>query len=331
MSVPRLAFIAGAIVASSLAAGCGSSSSDDSSAGGTGAVATGGGGGSIAQGGSFPTSGGTGGTSTGGGGASGGGGTSAGGGGAASGGATGNFVPSCPAACPSSGPSSYPSSPTVGAPTTDHPPPQHGDLNIKLRGWEPCTTVGCQPKGDTIGYVYYPPDSVGVDAKAPKLHTLFDPAAAPFLANYRMHDWDWGCSQHGCRGGLVSGAWEVTAVTFATSAGQALRLPQSGYEIASGGLQARALYVDGDSVTLKYTGEDNVVVGYTISIVGICPAPALRAKYDADDAAGRSSMPALKGGDVIGTACGSATLVTIRDSGTFMDPRSETDWWQGHP
>jgi hypothetical protein len=42
-------------------------------------------------------------------------------------------------------------------------------------------------------------------------------------------------------------------------------------------------------------------------------------------------MPALHGGDVLGTACGAETLVTIRDSGSFMDPRSETDWWQGHP
>lgn len=273
-------------------------------------------------------SGGSGGTSSGGGGtSSGGGGTSS--GGTGSGGTAGNFVPACPSTCPAAGLSSYPSSTTVGAPTTDHPPPQHGDLNIKNRGWEPCSKVDCGK--NTIGFVYYPPDSVGVDPKAPRLHTLFTPAGQPFAANYRMYDWNWSCGQHGCKGGLSSMPWPVTAVTFKTTAGQPLKLPQSGYQIAPGGLQARALFVDGNSITLKYTGEDNVVVGYTISIVGICPAPALRSKYDADDAAGRKQLPALAGGDVLGTACSSQTFVTVRDSGAFMDPRSETDWWQGHP
>ena len=327
------------LIASLVLVGCGASSTDDAGSGGSGGGVSGGGG-SVATGGSWAGGGGPsggGGAPSGGVGGSGGtggndGGPSGGGAPAGGGGSPGgNFVPACPTTCPSSGPSSYPSSPTVGPPTTDHPPPLHADLNLKNRGWEPCTTVGCGSNGSTIGFVYYPPDSSGTDPKAPKLHTLFSPAAEPFKANYRMYDWDWSCGQDGCKGGLVTGAWEVTAVTMTTTPGEVLKLPQSGYEIATGGLQARALYVDGDSVTLKYTGEDNVVVGYALSMVGVCPAPALRSKYESDDAAGRKQMPALHGGDVIGTACGSETLVTIRDSGSFMDPRSETDWWQGHP
>lgn len=305
--------------------GCSASSADDPVTGGGGNAGSGG---SVSSGGTWP---GSGGSSSGGGGSGGTGGAASGGGGSggSTGGSSGNFVPACPATCPNVGPSSYPSSSTVGAPTTDHPPPQHGDLNIKNRGWEPCTKVDCG--ANEIGFVYYPPDSVGVDAKAPRLHTLFDPPGQPFAANFRMYDWNWSCGQHGCKGALANMPWPVTASTFKTSAGQTLKLPQSGYEIAPGGLQARALYVDGDSITLKYTGEDNVVVGYTISIAGICPAPALRSRYDSDDAAGRNQLPALHGGDVLGTACGAETLVTVRDSGSFMDPRSETDWWQGHP
>lgn len=302
--------------------GCGTESNDPGST--TGAGGSSGSGGTVASGGSWP---GSGGAASGGASSGGGGGTTSGGGSGGSG--SGNFVASCPATCPNVGPSSYPSSPTVGAPTTDHPPPQHGDLNIKNRGWEPCSKVDCGK--NELAFVYYPPDSVGTDPKAPKLHTLFPTPGAPFAANYRMYDWDWSCGQHGCKGQLSNMPWPVTAVTFKTQPGETLKLPESGYEIAAGGLQAKALYVDGDSITLKYTGEDNVVVGYTLSIVGVCPAPALRAKYDADDKAGRSQMPALHGGDAIGTACAATTLVTIRDSGSFMDPRSETDWWQGHP
>lgn len=309
--------------------GCGGSDAGSPSSGGaSGSGGAPGGGGTVASGGTWASGGGgtAGAPAGGGGGPTGGGGAPTGGGGSGD-----NFVASCPSTCPNVGPSSYPSSPTVGAPTTDHPPPIHADLNIKNRGWEPCATVGCGANGGTIGFVYYAPDSVGVDPKAPRLHTLFTPPAAPFHTNYRMYDWDWSCGQHGCKGNLVSGAWLVTAVGMKTAPGEVLKLPQSGYEIAAGGLQAKALYVDGDSVTLKYTGEDNVVVGYAISIVGVCPAPALRTRYDADDAAGRTQMPALHAGDVIGTACAGETLVTIRDSGAFMDPRSETDWWQGHP
>lgn len=309
---------------------CGSTSDGASGGGGAAQGGTSGSGGSLASGGTWPGSGaapagGAGGTVSGGGGAAGSGGGPSGG----SGGSGGNFVPSCPAVCPKVGLTTYPSSSTVGPPTADHPPPLHGDLNIKNRGWEPCTAGGCG--ANKLDFVYYAPDSVGTDPKAPRLHTLFEPPASPFAANFKMYDWDWSCGKDGCKGALAKMPWDVTATSFKTTLGQTLKLPQSGYEIASGGLQARALYVDGDSVTLKYTGEDNVVVGYTISIVGVCPAPALRAKYDADDAAGRKQMPALHGGDVIGSACGAETLVTVRDSGSFMDPRSETDWWQGHP
>jgi hypothetical protein len=226
-------------------------------------------------------------------------------------------------------PNPYASIATIG-PVADHPPPLHADHNIKLRGWEPCTTVGCGSTGGVIGFVKIPPDPYGPDPKAPKLHTLFSTAGAPFAANFRVYDWNWGCGQHGCKGQL-STTWDVQLVTFSTAVDDVLKLPASGYQIAGSGHQARALYVDGDSVTLKYTGEDSVAVGYALTLIGICPEPGLRARYDANDAAGRSELPALKAGEPIGRACGSSVLVAIRDSGTFMDPRSETDWWQGHP
>src|SRR5690606_19912220 len=119
-------------------------------------------------------------------------------------------------------------------------------------------------------------------------------------------------------------------VGFSTTPGEVLRVPASGYEIAPG-LEVRALFVDGDTLTLKYTMEDDVVYGYTLHVVGVCPEPGLRAKYDADHASGRTELPALPAGGAIGRACGARTLVAIRDTGAFMDPRAEKDWWQGHP
>ncbi|MFW5739716.1 MAG: hypothetical protein ACOC1F_05060 [Myxococcota bacterium] len=56
--------------------------------------------------------------------------------------------------------------------------------------------------------------------------------------------------------------------------------------------------------------------------MGICLEPGLRGKYDADHAAGRDRLPALRAGEPIGRACAVKTLVSIRDTGQFMDPRS---------
>jgi hypothetical protein len=331
MSRRYLAWLSLGLVA---AAACGNDDETSASNGGAGGSAVGGSGGTAGSAGWFPA--GAGGSS-GAGGASGQGGVSGEAGQAGSGGIAGSAGaggnPTCPATCePVSGaPSPYGSLPTVGE-KTDRPPPEHADLNPKLRGWASCLSVSCGTTGGTFGLIQIDPGPGGLDTKAPRLHTLFDPdRLAGFAENYRGYDWDWGCTSgpHGCRGDLID-QWDVHFVGMATAPGEELRLPHSGYDIGQG-YQARVLYADGDTITLKYTGEDNVVMGYTLHIVGVCLEPGLRAKYDADDQAGRDQLPALRGGDPVGRACGGQTLVSIRDTGQFMDPRSENDWWQGHP
>ncbi|MFH2009212.1 MAG: hypothetical protein ABI333_21665 [bacterium] len=206
---------------------------------------------------------------------------------------------------------SYDSMVTVG-PVTDRPPDQHADLNLKLRGWE--------ITGGFLGLIDIPGPT---DALAPKLDTLFAPDRLPaFSTNYAVYNWDWGSNS---RAGLITD-WEVTLAGFGTTVGEILELPGSGYDIG-GGHQARVLFADHDSITLKYTGEDNVVQGYTVHVVGLCVEPALKARYDADHAAGRAQLPALYGGQPFGRARGAEIQVAIRDTGAFMDPRSEKDWW----
>jgi hypothetical protein len=205
----------------------------------------------------------------------------------------------------------YASVPTVGPPS-DRPAPDHADLNMKLRGWS--------PTGGTLGLVTI---AGPTDALAPKLDTLFAGDRVPdFAANYRVNQWDWVTSSPG---GPIED-WEVTLAGFAVSPGEVLELPRSGYEIAPG-MGARVLFVDDDSITLKYTGEDNVVSGYTIHAVGLCVEPSLAALYATNDGAGRTELPALGPEQPFARARGSELLVAIRDTGAFMDPRSEKDWW----
>lgn len=96
-----------------------------------------------------------------------------------------------------------------------------------------------------------------------------------------------------------------------------------------GGYRAMVLFVDSDSITLKYTREDNIIYGYAIHIEGICVEPRLVALYDQMNRAGRRSLPVLRGLQPLGRAIGGEILLSIRDSGAFMDPRVEKDWWQG--
>lgn len=206
---------------------------------------------------------------------------------------------------------SYTSSPTVGE-TTKTPPELHGDLNIKLRGWEPATGV--------LGFVDYGGDT---DTLAPKLNTLYTDDHIPaFVQNFAVHNWDWNTNTPG---GPITD-WEVTMIAMASNPGEILELPKSGYDIG-GGKQARVLFADDNSLTLKYTGEDNVVYGYTIHLVDICVEPALKALYDKNHAEGRNELPALFADQPLGRARSGSVMVTIRDTGAFMDPRSKKDWW----
>ena len=108
--------------------------------------------------------------------------------------------------------------------------------------------------------------------------------------------------------------------------GETLYLPDSGYDIGSG-YEALVLYASEERITLKYTREDNVKEGYTIHVENVCVEPSLLALYRERNEAGRGDLPALRAGQPFGRARGAEIGVAIRDTGSFMDPRSRYDWW----
>ena len=202
----------------------------------------------------------------------------------------------------------------VNPPPTDRPAEAHADLNLSLRGY--------QPTNDYRGLVAYNGNS---DGGAPQLPGLFaDNRTATFRAVYRVYNWDWTCN---CRGSLV-GEWPVTLTGLAVTPGETIYVPESGYTIGSG-YEVLVLYASTDRITLKYTREDNVVYGYTLQVENVCIDPTLLSLYQSWNSDGRGSLPALRGGQAIGRARGSELGVAIRDSGSFMDPRSRNDWWRG--
>lgn len=202
---------------------------------------------------------------------------------------------------------------TSVTPETKSPATQ-GDVNLLLRKWQPAA-------GQTAALV----DINGpTDALAPRLYTLFTDDRDPVFAGvYQVQGWDWGCN---CASAYMTDP-AVTMAGFSMKPGEIVQLPSSGYDIG-GGLQALVLYATTDTITLKYTHEDDVVSGYTVHLASVCVEPSLRALYEKSNAAGRTSLPALRGDEPLGRVRGSQLLVTVRDTGSWMDPRSRKDWYQ---
>ncbi|HTP09515.1 MAG TPA: hypothetical protein VMP08_14770 [Anaerolineae bacterium] len=191
---------------------------------------------------------------------------------------------------------------------------QHPDMNLAVRGYTPTTAY--------LGLVDY---AGNIDPNAPQLYTLFDDQRTPtFNAAYQVYRWDWTCN---CRGEPIT-KWDATLLGMETTPGEIIHLPNSGYDVG-GGYGALVLYAEPTRLTLKYTREDNVISGYTLHLENICVDANLLALYQQLNAAGRAELPALWPGQPIGRARGAEIDAAIRDSGSFLDPRTRKDWWQG--
>lgn len=192
------------------------------------------------------------------------------------------------------------------------PASEHPDLNLALRGYEPVNAFA--------GLVDY---GGPTDPSAPQLVGLVG-RLPPVRGTAQVYAWDW---VRMARTAPITSPG-VTFVTLAADRYEIVRVPDSGRTIGDG-FQVLVLYADTNRITLKYTREDDVVEGYTLHLENVRVAPDLLDLYREADAAGRRRLPALAAGQVVGWAAGDAIGVATRDAGTFLDPRSRKDWWQG--
>ena len=240
-----------------------------------------------------------------------------------------------PPVCPTSSGNSYAAG---GAAQWDRDNPVrpahlHADKNLALRGYSSTNAAK--------GLV-----NLGSDdpTQPPQFATLFNPSRLPtFSGTYRANQWNWGQSPNpGSAAGPITD-WAVTVLGLATSKGEALRVPTSGYDLG-GGMEVIVLFADADSIAFKYTREDSVAPnGYLVHVDNICTDPNLLALYNslnqgtryvfqsAQDHGMDYNLPNLPAGQTFGTARGGEIRVAIVDSGAFLDPRSCKEWWQVRP
>ncbi|MCC7358514.1 MAG: hypothetical protein IT317_03505 [Anaerolineales bacterium] len=249
------------------------------------------------------------------------------------------FKPAAPPTCPASSGNSYAAGGAAQWDIVDNPvrPAHlHADKNLALRGYNSTSAAK--------GLVNYGSDD---PTQPPQLATLFNPNRLPaFSGVYRANQWNWATSPApGSAGGPILD-WPVTVLGLATTPGEALRVPASGYDIG-GGMEVLVLFADADSIAFKYTREDSVAPnGYLVHVDNICTDVNLLALYNSLNQGARYvylgvqdhnvdyNLPNLPAGQVFGTARGGEVRVAVVDSGTFLDPRSCNEWWQirpGHP
>jgi hypothetical protein len=192
------------------------------------------------------------------------------------------------------------------------------DVNLSLRGYSPITASLALINKDGPS-----------DDQAPQLAGIFSPARLPvFTATYQVYDWDWSCNAPvGCRGNPLTSPHEVTLLQMAAAPGEPLSIASRSRRIYPGDFKAMVLYAEEGRLTLTYTRDDSPANGYVVHFEDVAVAPELVALYRQLDAAGRKELPALRNGEVWGTAGNAILKVAVRDRGTFMDPRACKDWW----
>jgi hypothetical protein len=219
--------------------------------------------------------------------------------------------------CPLTSTYRYETAPILGnARDPDDLPILDPDLNLLVRGYKRTTA--------TLELIAI---NGPTDDDAPQLAHLFEPPRVPaFLDAHQVYAWDWNCCPGGILGAPIDDP-EVTLIEMEATPGELLYAPHRNARIHHDFI-AMVLYAEPFRLTFTYTRDDSPAQGYVVHVEDVCVDPALLELYRTMHRAGRHALPALRHSDPIGTAFGPSMMVAVRDTGSFMDPRSAKDWWQ---
>lgn len=196
----------------------------------------------------------------------------------------------------------------------------HADLNpFVVRGYD------LHAKSDfRLKYVTYdgPTDNGAVQLKG-----LFRDNRLPeIIKNYKVYDWNWA---NNTRGGFMAafGLMDVPATGFKVSSNEEILVPARNSTYPN----VTVVYADTNRVSIKYGDGDSLASGYAVELNNICTDINLLRIYR-DARKNNKTLPRLKFGDHLGQALPNSNelMVIVRDTGSFIDPRSIKDWWQDY-
>jgi len=228
-------------------------------------------------------------------------------------------------ACPASSSASWGAMSPVRRFTAPSTASSSPDLNLRVRGWY---TVN-EPLGFAV-YGYPPGQPPDTQNPLYLSHVVPGSSVASFVSVYQVSDWDWtGCD---CPVPRNPSPYPVTMLGLRTTLGQPLFVPRRNLPVNDrGGFVAMVLYADARQLAFTYQQDDTVSEGYLVHLENLCVDPNLVALYQQLNSGGRALLPGVQNDSVVGTASGSEVDVVVRDSGSFLDPRSWQDWWQDEP
>ncbi len=200
---------------------------------------------------------------------------------------------------------------------------ENADFRLSILGYAPAAEAP-----QLVNYGQAP------DANAAKLSGVLKRVPA-FTVAYRVRNWNWNESAPPPYGtpGPINSDTQIPPIVLdvATAAGEAIYPASRNPSIDGAGHKAMVLYAAENELTLAYANTDSVVDGYLVHLTRLCVDPNLVLLYRAQLVNGKRAtgkLPAVRNGQVIGTALGSSITLAIRDRGRYMDARSQRDWWQ---
>ena len=130
-------------------------------------------------------------------------------------------------------------------------------------------------------------------------------------------------------GSFQAQAYPLLCLTFQLNSCEVGRIGQFAKQVDEFHVVQGAWRSAGDSGITLYIGTDDDFHGYVVHIEDVCVDPDLVDLYWDLHNKGRKELPALKGHQAFGKAINNEIKVAVRDTGSFLDPRSRNDWWRG--
>lgn len=207
---------------------------------------------------------------------------------------------------------------------------ENADFRLSILGYTPTNAI--------TNLVDYGGDT---DVLAPRIYGVVKPKRVITITqSYERYDWIWdenAAPPYGTRGG-VNHEWAASVIDLSTQQDEPIYIPERPgglFEtgIWEGDYKAMVLYAAEHEILITYTRNDRVDHGYAMYLANLCVDPNLVQAYRDQLLEGRRNsgwLPALRNSDIVGTARGSTLTVAVRDTGSFLDPRSRKDWWQGY-